>query len=774
MKKTFWFSMLLVLALSAALFAACASSGSSSSRTPAADDDNDDDASPSDDDASPADILDYVNTLIGTGSFALGYGASYPGVSAPFGMIGISPDTTFYGLEWDSNHCSGYWYPDPQIRGFSHTHMQGTGVTDYGNILVMPMNRKPAAPIGEPTFRSRYDHANQTTEPGYYSVLLEDPQVFAEVTAADWAGMHRYTWQGEGEPYVVVDPSYSMTPGWVNNASVAIDPATQMVSGMSNFSGSLTGARAGGLNVYYAVQFSQPFTANGVWLSGQPTDNAVTAEGADVGAYFGFAPDGPPLLIRAAVSFQSVAQAKANLAARAPDWDFDGMSNATKDLWRKYLGRIEVTGGSLTERRIFYSALYHTGMMPHNWTETNNKYLGFDAQIHDAGARTYYTDFSLWDTFRTFHPLLNLLDPAQSADFMQSLALMYEQGGSMPRWPAGIAYTGCMDGTSADVVLAEAYIKGIRNFDVAQAYEGCYAHATGDVPDDGRPGIEYYLSMGYIPEDKVSQGVSSTLEYCYDDSALSLWAAAMGKSADAAMFLAHSRNYRNYWDSSTGFLRPRNSDGSWMQDFFPADWSDAHYREGDAWHYLFFVPWDVPGLADLFGSSAALTDKENYAFEMNVPWEEFDWVPGAYLWVGNEPSLFHPYVFAAAGRPDLTQKWIRWTLLYKYRDMPDGLPGNDDAGTMSAFYIFSALGFFPQAGSLNYVLGSPIFDRATLHLPNGDLNIIVQNNSRENVYVQGATLNGKQLTTPFFTHDQIANGGTLEFVMGPAPAGALQ
>jgi predicted alpha-1,2-mannosidase len=736
------------------------------------DDDDNDDNDTADDDASPADLLDYVDPLIGTGSFGTGYAASYPGPSAPFGMIGVSPDTTMYGVPFDWLHYSGYYYPDPQIRGFTHTHMHGTGLQDYGNILIMPMNRKPAAPIGEATFRSRFSHANETAKVGYYRVRLDDPQVVAELTATDWAAMHRYTWQGRGEPYVVVDPSYSLDAGWVSNATVTIDPSARMVYGLSNFSGGLTGKHPGGTNIYYAVQFSQPFTTYGTWKDGQPTDGNLDEEGENVGTYFGFAAGDEPLLIRVGVSFQSVVQAQANLAARAPDWDFAGMAKATRDAWRQYLGRIEVTGGTTSERRVFYTALYHTGLMPHDWTETNNRYLGFDGLTHDAGTRRYYTDLSLWDTFRTFHPLMNLIDPARNADFLQSLVLMYEQGGSIPKWPAGLAYTDCMSGTSADIVFADAYLKGNRDFDFETAYEGCYAHATGDVPNDGRPGLDFYLTLGYVPEDQQLKGVSHTLEYCYDDAALSWWATAMNKPADAAMFLERSHNYRNYWDAETGFLRPRNSDGSWVTPFQPL-YSfpfDEHYVEGDAWHYTFYVPHDVAGLAALFGSAEALVEKLNFAFERNEPLADFNWLPGPYLWLGNEPSLFHPYLFAFAGRPDLTQKWIRWVLLHKFRDGPDGLPGNDDCGTMSAFYIFSALGFFPQAGSDRYVLGSPVFDRVTLHLPNGELVITAANNGPDHVYVQAATLNGEPLTTPFFAHDRIANGGTLEFVLGPIPA----
>ncbi len=786
MKTTCWpFAFFLAAILALILLAAC-SSGSSSGNGAADDDDNDDndasptdddasptddDASPADDDSSPVDIVDYVDPLIGTGNFGIGVASCYPGPSAPFGMMGLSPDTTFFGLIVDSFHCAGYYYPDPQIRGFTHTHMQGTGVPDYGNILIMPMKAKPAAPIGEPTFRSKFSHDNETAQAGYYSVVLDDPQVFAELTATDWAAMHRYTWQGGGEPYVVVDPSYGILPKWVNSATVAIDASNQTVSGVSNFSGGLTGGHPGGTNVYYVVQFSQPFAAYGTWTGGEPTDGSVSAAGTDVGAYLGFAAGGQPLLIRVGISFQSLAQAQANLAARAPNWDFDGMMNATRDAWRQYLGKIEVSGGSLSDRRVFYTALYHAGLMPHDWTETNGQYMGFDAQAHDAGARQYYTDFSLWDTFRTFHPLLTLLDPVRTADFMQSLTLMYEQGGSMPKWPAGMAYTGCMDGTSADIVLADAYLKGIRNFDYATAYEGCYAHATGPVPNDGRDGLDSYISLGYIPADEYQKGLSYTTEYCYDDSALSAWATALNKPDDAAMFLARSKNYRNYWDSSTGFLRPRLADGTWVSPFDPVDILDPYYTEGDSWNYTFFAPHDVAGLAALFGSPAALVEKLNYAFEMNVPFQYFDWAPAAYVWLGNEPCLFHPFIFAEAGRPDLTQKWSRWASATKYRDFVGGLPGNDDAGTMSSFYIFSALGFFPQAGSVKYVLGSPVFDGAVLHLPNGDLKITAANNGPNNVYVQSATLNGAPLTTPLFTHDQIANGGTLEFAMGPLPAG---
>ncbi len=735
----------------------------------AADDDTADDDT-ADDDTVPEDPLAFVDPLIGTGGFIYGYASAYPGPKAPFGMVSAGPDTTMHGITISNQHFSGYYYPDTYIRGFSHTRMHGTGAADLCNVMIMPLNGMPGRPIKESRYWSSFSHANETSLPGYYSVLLDDSGVFAELTTTELAALHRYSYPDEGKPYVVVNPSHSVEAGWVTNATVHIVPATNSVHGMVEQHGPMTG-RFGGVVVYYAMQFSQPFTGYGTWKDGTPTANREDEEGADIGAYLAFAENlGDPLLVKVGLSYQSEEQAAANLAAQIPAWDFEGTVLAVRDQWSEKLGQIEVRGGTDRQKRIFYSALYHVYMMPTDYTEENNKYIGFDLALHDAGTRRYYSDFSLWDTFRTEHPLLNLLQPTISADMMQSLTLMYLQGGGVPRWPLITGDTGSMIGTSADIVFGEAYLKGIRDWDYDAAYEGCYAHATGPVAKGSRGGIEEYLTLGWVPEDLHSRGTCDTLEYAYDDAALSKWAAAMGLDEDAAMFAAHSQNYRNHFDADTGYMRPRNSDGSWFEPLKPYNVFSEQYVEGNSWHWTFYVPHDAEGLIDLFGGDEDFVEVLDYAFQQAVHGPDNAWLPDVFYWFGNEMSMFHAYLFAYAGRPDLTQKYVRWILESKFDDTPGGLDGNDDAGTLSSWYIMSSLGFFALAGTDQYVIGSPLFDGATLHLPGGDLVITVENNGPENVYVASVKLNGTEMTEPFFTHDQIVNGGTLEFIMSPFPS----
>jgi predicted alpha-1,2-mannosidase len=778
--------LLLVLAL---LATGCASSGDddsaddgdnddvSPSDDDAADDDdnnNDNDASPGDDDdnddETPTDVLDYVDPFIGTGGLGYGYASAYPGVKTPFGMVSMNPNTTLHGLNYDFNHFSGYYHADTGIRGFTHTQIHGTGAADYGNLLIMPMTKKPSGHITEATFRSSFRHADESAHPGYYSVQLEDPGVFAELTATDLAGMARFRASATDDRYLAIYPSYSIEPGWVRNATFELDAEAGTASGMMDFWGPLTG-RDGGIVIYYAMAFSEAVQSYGVWSDGVLQDGEASVEGADIGAYVGFVPGAcVPFLVKTGLSCQSVEQARANLAAQLADWDFDAATAAAQDKWRTELSRIELTGGSEQQRRIFYTALYHAMFLPTDWTEANNRYFGFDRATHDAGARRYYTDFSMWDTFRTLHPLLNLIDPARSADMMQSLVNMYVQGGSIPKWPIAAGYTGCMIGTPADVVLADAYLKGVQDWDYETGYEGCFAHATGPAPDDGRPGLDEYIDQGWIAEDHQSKAVCDVLEYSYDDSALSKWAGAMGLSDDAAMFEARSHNYQNYFDAETGLLRPRLADGSFLTPFHPEWVFDEHYVEGDAWHWSFYAPHDPAGLIGLYGSEEAFVEKLNYSFEKAASGNNFAALPSIFYWHGNEPDIFNAFLFASAGRADLTQKWARWILASKYGDGPDGLPGNDDCGTMSAWYIFASLGFFPVAGSDRYVVASPLWEGATLHLPGGDLTISVVNAGAQNIYVQDVKLNGESLAEPFFTHDRIAQGGTIEFVMGATPA----
>ena len=713
-----------------------------------------------------------VDPRIGTGGAGYRVGSAYPGPVAPFGAVALSPDTTFYGVNWGFAHCAGFWSKDPQIRGFSHTHLHGTGIPDLGALLLMPTLGVPVAPFDERSYRSPYSHATERAESGYYAVRLDRTGIRAELTAGNWVGVHRYVFPALGAPVVLVNPSHSLSPGWVKDAEVAIDAAAREMRGFVNMRGEFTSLSPDhpGVVTYFILRFSKPFASFGTWKDGVSALDRNGERGPRIGAFAAFDPsDREPLVVAVGISFQSVERAAANLAAEAADLDFDRVRSATSSRWDAWLSKIEVTGGTPSERRIFATALYHALLMPTDWTESNGKYLGFDGRAHDVGGRRYYTNFSLWDTYRTQHPLLTLLDPARESDMMESLTTMVRQGGVLPMWPLANGETGCMVGDPAAIVLADSYLKGARDFDVQTAYAAARAKATGPLARDGRVGIEDYLARGYVCSDHHDRGPSLTAEYAYADAALGAWAEALGKPDDAALFGKRAENWRNHWDPRTGFLRARRCDGSFDRPFHPKWVFSRDYTEGTAWQWLWYVPHDVPGLVAAFGSKRAFVDKLTAFFEKGSK-EIHTIFPDIYYWGGNEPDLLAPYLFAFAGRPDLTQKWVRWAVATKYADTPDGLDGNDDAGTLSAWYVFSALGFYPVAGSDLYVIGSPLFDRAVVHLPGGDLVVIAKDNGPANVYVQSATWNGRPFTTPFFRHADLAHGGTLVFVMGPWPS----
>jgi len=786
MHQRFWLGWLLLLAMTLAT-AACGDDDDDSDDSSGDDDDddsgdddaddddtgNDDDTADDDagdDDATP-DRLDYIDPLIGTGGLGFGYASAYPGPKAPFGLLSLSPDTTIHGLNFSFNHFSGYYYADTQIRGFSHTHLYGTGATDLGALLLMPVTVEPTRPISEADYRSRFTHFNETAKAGYYGVMLDTYGVYAELATRGYAAIHRYTFPPDKPAFVVVDPSHAIDAGTtMPEATILVDPATSRISGEILVSGSLTG-RHGGVRTYYVMEFSEPFASYTTWDNGNPHPNGTIEAGEQIGAYIGFA-DLPNdrVLVRVALSYQSLEQAEANLEDQMPDFDLAAAVNDTRDRWREIVNMIDLVGATEDQMKIFYTSFYHLYMMPTDWVEANGLYHGFDHEMHDPGVgRRYYTDFSLWDTFRTWHPLMDLIEPAKSVDFLNSLIAMYQQGGDMPRWPCCEGYTGCMLGSNMTYLFAQAYLKGLTGWDVDLAYEGCRAQAVGSTPH-GRSAMEQYLNVGWCCEDVRDKGTSHTLEYSYSDAALSWWAAAMGETEDAERFLEQSHNYRNHWDPEVGFLRGRNCDGSWVEPFVSWYPFSEQYVEGNAWHWTFYVPHDPAGLIALFGGNEAFVEKLNWAFEQAETGAPIAWLPDLYYWHGNEMSMFHVYMFLFAGRPDLTQKWSRWILENKYRPLPGGYDGNDDAGTMTSWYMFASLGFMPLAGSDLYVVGSPLFDGATLHLPGGDFAITVDGNSDENVYVQSVELNGAALAEPWFTHADIVNGGSLHFVMGPDPS----
>ena len=702
-----------------------------------------------------------VDPFIGTGAQGFNVGNAFPGACTPYGMVKVSPDTTTTVGRPHVFHCGGYRYEDTHVLGFSHMHLHGTGVPDYGVIRFMaatgPMDDAKATPHG---YRSRLDHATEEASPGRYAVTLADPDVRVELTAGPRAAWHRYTFPAGAEGVVLVDLGEVMVNGRVEDAAVTVDAAARTVRGWQHNVGDFSG-RYGGFRVYFEARFDRAIDSWGVWDTEGRHAAAVGGAGVPLGAWFAFdtATDAD-VTVQVGISLVSEANAAANLDADLTGATFDDQVDVAEAAWEAELGRVEIEGTTADERTIFYTALYHVMMMPTLLMDVTDEYVGIDQQVHVADGFSYYTDFSMWDTFRTLHPLVTLIQPEYAADFAQTLTRMAEDGGKMPRWPMGTGYTGSMIGSAADCVIAGTYLKGVTNFDVESAYAAL-------LPATVRDGMDEYLALGYVSTTS-SGSVSKTLEYAFEDWCIANLAQALGETEDAARFYARAESYRNLWDSETQFFRPRTPEGDFETPFLPTAFADA-YTEATAWQYSWFVPHDVPGLVGLFGSPEAMVEKLDRFFAETASHFNFI-VPGFYYYHGNEPSIQAAYMFLEAGRPDLAQKWARWVMATNYRTDPGGIIGNDDAGTLAAWYVFSALGFYPLPGSDRYFVGSPIVDRAVLHLAGGDLVVTVEGGGPDALYVQSVRLNGEPLDVPWFTHGDIVGGGTLDFVMGVDPS----
>jgi predicted alpha-1,2-mannosidase len=585
----------------------------------------------------------------------------------------------------------------------------------------------------------------------------------------DRVGYHRYTFPGglaPGDAVILVDLARTLPGGEVLGGSVQVLPAERRLRGRSHVDGALGGA----YSVYLDAEFDREIVAHGVFADGVFMAGDATADGTVVGAWVAFDTSSDATVeVQVGVSYTGPEGAQLNREAEAVD-DFAAARARARQVWEDHLGQIVVEGGTAREQRMLHTALYHVLQHPTASSDADLAYAGFDGQVHSDGRR-FYTDFSLWDTYRVENPLLILLRPEASADMAQSLVRMAEQSGGLPRWPLATSDSGSMIGTSADVVLAETYLKGVTDFDVQAAYGFMTAHATGPVAVGGRSGIEEYLSLGYVAADVTSGSVSKTQEYAWDDFALSNLAAALGEEADAAQFAQQSRTITRVFDPGLGFFRGRNADGSWVPEIVLDYWLDF-YVEGDAWQYVWLTPHPDLLVELLGGRDAVVTRLDELFTQAKDYWENSGlgtWAPNPYYWQGNEVDLHAPYLYAALGRPAGTQKWVRWIMSQFYGLGPKGLPGNDDCGTMSAWYVFSALGFYPLAGSDLYFIGTPAFSLATVRLPGGDLVIEAEGRDRGD-YVQSVALDGAPLEVPWFHHGDIVDGATLHFVLGAEPS----
>ncbi|MBR59111.1 MAG: hypothetical protein CMH54_13970 [Myxococcales bacterium] len=736
------------------------------------------------------DIVDLVDPFIGSaGRGGWWAGNVFVGATTPFGMVQAGPDSSSPDelIAWAWNHCSGYHAEDTHIDAFSHTHLHGTGIPDLGVIGFMPI----AGKITEETLKTGYASTFQDAEasPGYFSVVLDEPQVRVELTASPRGAIHRIMGLTEDQTIsILVDIGHSIPLGEVHDGGITILSSTEL-QGWAISTNEFSKV-SGGVETYFAARLDRSSLSHGTWTDHSLHTEIMQQNGADVGAWFEVEiSTEEPVELKVAISYSSVEQAWKNLEAELAGETFYTVHEQATKAWNEAMSAVRFEGASEERQIIMATSLYHTLLMPNLFSDVDGSYRGFDGEIHQTnGSYDYYTNFSLWDTYRITHPLLTLIAPDNQRDMIHSLVKMAEQGGYLPRWPLAAGYSNVMIGSGADVVIADTYLKGITDIDIDNAYDAILRSADQVVPEehiyDGRVGLAEYLALGYVPDDVVHESVSRTLEFSINDAAISNLAAALGHTEDAERFGIRAQNYRNLWDTeSGGFFRPRHANGDWLEDFNPDSvippMLGGAYTEGSALHYVWLVPHDMEGLMELMGSPQILVSRLESFFQGAVDehdalppfesqenfWWSFNY-PGHY-WHGNEPDIHAAYLFLQAGRPDRTQWWLRWIADTLYNTSDTGIPGNDDAGTLGAWYVFTAMGFYPVAGSQQYLIGAPLFPRIDLHLSGGVLQVEAVDLSDENVYVQSVHLNGILLSKPWFTHADIAQGGVLRFQMGP-------
>lgn len=701
--------------------------------------------------AQTTDYTQYVDPFIGTG----GHGHTYPGASVPFGMVQLSPDTRLSG--WDG--CSAYHYSDDKVYGFTHTHLSGTGCSDYGDILLMPTTGK--IQLNEQKYASGFSHKNETASPGYYSVKLDKYNVLAELTATTRTGLHRYTFdKGDSKGNIIIDLDHR---DQVKEGSIeVVDDHT--IRGLRH-----SKAWAADQYVYFYIEFSQPFVDFGLSESKMFQNDVKKLEGEHLKAFFTFdLTKGHEVLAKVGISAVNENGAQANLAQEQPGWDFDKVRNDAKAAWNTELGKIEAEGGTDQERKVFYTAMYHAFLSPNTYQDVDGNYRGRDLKVHHADGFTNYTVFSLWDTYRALHPLFTIIDRQRQTDFIRTFLVQYQQGGLLPVWELSACETNCMIGYHSVPVIADAYMKGITGFDTKLALEAMKKSANED-----RNGLKEYKKLGYIPFRADGENVSKTLEYAYDDWCIAQVAAKLHQDDDAALFTQRAKNYKNLFDSTTGFMRGRDGD-QWYSPFDPSE-VNHNYTEANAWQYSFYVPQDLNGLIKLYGSKERLGAQLDALFTADSKLaghkqSDISGMVGQYAH-GNEPSHHIAYLYDYAGQAWKTQAMVRRIIKELYTDQPDGLAGNEDCGQMSAWLIFSDLGFYPVCpASDHYAIGSPVFSKATVHLENGkSFTVIANNASDKNIYIQSAKLNGANYTKSYIKYDDIKDGGTIEFTMGDTP-----
>jgi len=706
------------------------------------------------------DYSKYVNPMVGTNW----HGHTFPGATLPFGMVQLSPDTRVG--TWDG--CSGYHYSNNSILGFSHTHFSGTGGGGGGDIMFMPTVGKVQLDTGSVAntltgYRSKFSHDEEITEPGYYRVILKDYNIEVELTSTLRAGLHKYSFPETGKANIILDLTHGISDV-VDSLHLEIVSDTE-IQGFRQTHGSL----AGDHKIYFAAKFSQPFQSYGISLNGSKINKNKTNGAKDLQAYFNFDTErGNPILLKVGLSRVSVKGARKNLEAELPGWDFESVKKSARDRWNKELSRIDVKGGTESQRRTFYTAMYHSFIHPDIDMDVDKQFLSGDHKVYTAKGFDNYTTFSLWDTFRGLHPLYTLIQQRRTNQFINSFLAMYDHWGNLPIMEFSGNERFAMIGYHSLPVIADAYVKGLRDYDVQKAFTAMKKLANGN-----RAGKKEYLKLGFIPYEKVSQSVSRTLEYSYDDWCITRLARDLSED-DFHLYNQRGQFYRNLFDTQTGFMRPRSSDYQWLDSFDPMVASN-HVTEGNAYQYTMFVPQDIDGLKELMGGDKKMEEWLDVCFTTETDTSKMYLADvtgriGQYA-QGNEPSHHIAYLYNYVGTPWKTQERVRQILETLYTDKPDGLSGNEDAGQMSAWYILSSMGFYSVTPGMDYyVIGSPLFDEVTINLENGNQFVIkAENNSTENLYIQSASLNGKPYTKSYLKHEDIMNGGEIIFQMGTVP-----
>lgn len=698
--------------------------------------------------------VDFIDPFIGTGF----HGHTYPGATLPFGAVQLSPDTR--AGNWDA--CAGYHYDDSTLTGFSHTHLSGTGCIDLGDLLIRPTTQT-VDPSRQPMYApAAFRHEDEKAEAGYYAVLLHEEGIRAELTATAHTGVHRYTFPKESTPTVIVDLKHSLDNEHIYESSLQVVNPHEM-TGMRNTRGWSDNQR-----IYFVIQCSQPFE-KATLISNQKALEGKEAEGTDLQALLKFKDHtSEPIVMKVGLSIVSVENARENLQAEVEGFDFDAVKQAAYHTWNDAVSAIKVEGGTEEQKTNFYTALYHSMVVPNVVSDVNGQYRRHDQTIGQLSQGTVqYSTFSLWDTFRAWNPMMTLIDTTLVTNMIHSFLHIYDASGELPLWPLSAGETGTMIGYHSASVIADAYMKGIRGFDAEKALEALVVSS-----EKNQKGADYYISKGFIPSNIKKESISCLLEFAYDDWCIAQLAQALGKQEIYDTYIRRSQQYLNVFDGATRFFRPKRMDGNWETPFNPNEVGRA-YTEATAWQYRFFVPHDVNGMVQLFGGKEAFTSALDDIFHTDAQVDgdlvDITGLIGQYAH-GNEPSHHIAYLYNYIGQPWKTQAMTRRLLDEMYAPTPEGIVGNEDCGQMSAWYILSSLGLYAVCpGSNEFTFTTPLFEKATLQLANGKTLTITANHPEKNLYIDKVELNGKEIETNFVTYEQLMGGGELHFSLTDQP-----